>query len=100
VTGWSCGLALLGSRAVDVTETFRVQLVLFGMQNRTFGPCLATIHRILISVGQALGVAVDLGPAGVRRCIEAAGVGFMFAPRYHPAMKVVSPVRRALKVRV
>lgn len=31
---------------------------------------------------------VDLGPAGVEACVREAGVGFMFAPRYHPAMKV------------
>ena len=48
---------------------------------------------------EALGVAVDIGPKGVARCIEEAGVGFMFAPRFHPAMKAVVPVRRALKVR-
>lgn len=44
---------------------------------------------------QALGVAVELGPQGVARCIEEAGVGFMFAPTYHPAMKAVVPVRKA-----
>jgi hypothetical protein len=37
---------------------------------------------------EALGVAVELGPEGVSRCLEEAGVGFMFAPTYHPAMKV------------
>jgi len=47
---------------------------------------------------QALGVAIDLGPEGVARCVDLTGVGFMFAPRYHPAMKVVRPVRSALKV--
>lgn len=36
---------------------------------------------------EALGVAVEIGPEGVARCIEEAGVGFMFAPTYHPAMK-------------
>jgi len=35
-----------------------------------------------------MGVAVELGPDGVAECIEKAGVGFMFAPTYHPAMKV------------
>ncbi|GBF92438.1 anthranilate phosphoribosyltransferase [Raphidocelis subcapitata] len=48
---------------------------------------------------EALGVAIDLGPEGVARCVDEAGVGFMFAPRYHPAMKVIRPVRAALKVR-
>ncbi|PSC73271.1 anthranilate phosphoribosyltransferase [Micractinium conductrix] len=48
---------------------------------------------------EALGVAVELGPEGVARCIDEAGVGFMFAPTYHPAMKAVVPVRKALRVR-
>lgn len=48
---------------------------------------------------EALGVAVELGAAGVTRCVEEAGVGFMFAPTFHPAMRAVSPVRKALRVR-
>jgi anthranilate phosphoribosyltransferase len=48
---------------------------------------------------EALGVAVEIGPSGVARCIEEAGVGFMFAPTFHPAMKAVVPVRKALRVR-
>ena len=47
---------------------------------------------------EALGVAVDLGPAGVVRCIAEAGMGFCYAPRYHPAMRFAGPVRRELGV--
>ncbi|GLC45745.1 hypothetical protein PLESTM_001773500 [Pleodorina starrii] len=46
---------------------------------------------------EALGVAIDLGPEGVRRCLDEAGIAFMFANRYHPAMRAVRPVRSALK---
>ncbi len=49
---------------------------------------------------EALNVAIDLGPEGVSECLKQAGVGFMYAPRYHPAMKAVRPVRAALKVRL
>jgi anthranilate phosphoribosyltransferase len=45
---------------------------------------------------EALGVAIDLPPAQVSRCIAACGIGFMFAPRHHLAMKHVAPVRREL----
>ena len=45
---------------------------------------------------EALGVAIDLAPAQVSRCIAACGIGFMFAPRHHLAMKFVAPVRREL----
>ena len=47
---------------------------------------------------EALGVVADLGPAGVARCVAEAGMGFAFAPRYHPAYRHVGPVRRQLGV--
>lgn len=47
---------------------------------------------------EALGIAIDLGPEGVAASVRESGVGFMYAPRYHPAMKAVRPVRGALKV--
>ncbi|GMP33772.1 hypothetical protein CsSME_00006946 [Camellia sinensis var. sinensis] len=48
---------------------------------------------------EALGVVIDLDPEGVTRCVKEAGIGFMMAPIYHPAMKIVSPVRKKLKVK-
>ena len=45
---------------------------------------------------EALGVVIDLAPEDVGRCITACGIGFMFAPRHHLAMKHVAPVRREL----
>jgi anthranilate phosphoribosyltransferase len=36
---------------------------------------------------------------GVATCVKDVGVGFMLAPRYHPAMKLVAPVRKSLKVK-
>jgi anthranilate phosphoribosyltransferase len=47
---------------------------------------------------EALGVAVELGPEGVARCVAEAGMGFCLAPRYHPAMRFVGPARRELGV--
>jgi anthranilate phosphoribosyltransferase len=48
---------------------------------------------------EALGVKIDLGPDGVARCVDEAGIGFMFAPRYHPAMRHAGPVRREIGIR-
>lgn len=45
---------------------------------------------------EALGIKIDVGPAIFRRCIAETDCGFMFAPRYHPAFKVIAPVRRQL----
>jgi anthranilate phosphoribosyltransferase len=47
---------------------------------------------------EALGVAFDLGPGGVARCVEAVGMGFCFAPRFHAAMRHAGPTRRELGV--
>jgi len=48
---------------------------------------------------EALGVRIDLPPEGFRRCLEEAGIGFLFAPRYHPAFKAVIGVRKMLAER-
>lgn len=45
-----------------------------------------------------LGVKIDLGPEGVARCIAEAGIGFMFAPAYHPATAYAVGIRRELRV--
>lgn len=47
---------------------------------------------------EALGVRIDLPPEGVARCIEAAGIGFCFAPRFHPAMRHAAAPRREVGV--
>ena len=48
---------------------------------------------------EALGANIDLQPAQVAECIEEVGMGFMFAPNHHPAMKNVAPVRTEMGVR-
>jgi len=48
---------------------------------------------------EALGASIDLPPVQVARCMAETGIGFMFAPNHHPAMKVVAPVRREMGVR-
>jgi len=47
---------------------------------------------------EGLGVAIDVGPEAVSRCIDDAGIGFCFGQRYHPAMKHGGPVRRELGI--
>ncbi len=48
---------------------------------------------------EALGISLALNPAQIADCIEQTGIGFMFAPNHHPAMKNVAPVRKELGVR-
>jgi anthranilate phosphoribosyltransferase len=48
---------------------------------------------------ESLGININLAPEAIARCIEEVGIGFMFAPNHHPAMKNVAPIRRELGVR-
>ena len=48
---------------------------------------------------EALGLNINLPPEAIGKCIEQTGIGFMFAPNHHPAMKNVAPVRKELGVR-
>jgi anthranilate phosphoribosyltransferase len=47
---------------------------------------------------EALGVRIDCGPEEVARCVAEAGIGFCFAPRFHPAMRHAGPPRRELGI--
>ena len=48
---------------------------------------------------EAMGVSLSLTPQAIAQCIEDTGIGFMFAPNHHPAMKNVAPVRKELGIR-
>ena len=47
---------------------------------------------------EALDVVLDLTPSGVARCVVEAGIGFCFAPRFHPALRFAGPTRRELGI--
>src|SRR5580765_4087550 len=48
---------------------------------------------------EGLGVNIELDAEGVARCLRQAGIGFMFAPKFHPAMRFAGPVRREIGIR-
>jgi anthranilate phosphoribosyltransferase len=50
-------------------------------------------------VMESLGVNINLKPEAIAQCLAEVGVGFMFAPNHHPAMKNVAPVRRELGIK-
>ncbi len=50
-------------------------------------------------VVEALGVSLNLSPDAIAKCIAETGIGFMFAPNHHPAMKNVAPIRKEMGVR-
>jgi anthranilate phosphoribosyltransferase len=92
----TCGTG--GDRSGTINVSTMAACVVAGAGGRVckHGGRAATSRAGSADVLQALGVAVDLGPAGVARCIETTGFGFCFAPRFHPAMRHAAAVRRNL----
>jgi anthranilate phosphoribosyltransferase len=94
----TCGTG--GDRSLSINVSTIAALVVAGAGARVckHGGRAATSAAGSADVLETLGVVIDLGPAGVARCIEEAGIGFCFAPRFHPAMRFAIPVRRELGV--
>ncbi|HUC35673.1 MAG TPA: anthranilate phosphoribosyltransferase [Acidimicrobiales bacterium] len=94
----TCGTG--GDRSGSVNVSTMAAFVVAGAGARVckHGGRAASSASGSADVLEALGVVIDLGPRGVARCIEEVGMGFCFAPRYHPAMRFAIPVRRELGV--
>lgn len=94
----TCGTG--GDRAGTVNVSTMAALVAAGAGARVakHGNRAASSQCGSADVLEALGVVIDLPPAGVARCIEAAGIGFCFAPRFHPALRFAAGPRRELGI--
>jgi anthranilate phosphoribosyltransferase len=94
----TCGTG--GDRSGTVNVSTMAALIAAGAGARVVkhGNRAASSQSGSADVFEELGVALDLGPVGVARCVEEAGVGFCFAPRYHPAMRFLGPARKELGV--
>ena len=82
----TCGTGGDRSRSVNVSTMAALVVAGAGARVCKHGGRAASSSAGSADVLEALGVVIDLGPAGVARCIEDAGIGFCFAPRFHPAM--------------
>lgn len=94
----TCGTGGDGSRSINVSTMAAFVVAGAGAKVCKHGGRAASSAAGSADVLEALGVAYDLGPQGVARCVEEAGMGFCFAPRFHPAMRFAIPVRRELGV--
>lgn len=94
----TCGTGGDRSGTINVSTVAALVIAGAGVPVCKHGGRAASSLAASADVLEALGVAIELGPAGVARCIEEAGIGFCFAPRYHPAMRHAAPVRRELGV--
>jgi anthranilate phosphoribosyltransferase len=94
----TCGTG--GDRSGTVNVSTMAALIVAGAGGRVakHGNRAATSDCGSADVLEALGVTIDLGPDGVAACIDEAGIGFCFAPVFHPAMKHAGPIRRELGV--
>jgi anthranilate phosphoribosyltransferase len=94
----TCGTG--GDRSGSVNVSTMAALVAAGAGARVakHGNRAASSQCGSADVLEALGVVIDLGPEGVARCIREAGIGFCFAPRFHPAMRFAGPSRRELGI--
>lgn len=70
-----------------------------GLKVAKHGNRAMSSHCGSADVLEALGVKIELGPESVARCLEEIGIGFMLAPKYHPAMKYATAPRREIGIR-
>ena len=94
----TCGTGGDRSRSINVSTIAALVVAGAGAKVCKHGGRAASSAAGSADVLEALGVVIDLGPDGVARCIEEVGIGFCFAPRFHPAMRFAVPVRGELGV--
>ena len=95
----TCGTGGDGKGSFNVSTAASFVAAASGVKVAKHGNRAASGSCGSADVLEALGVKIDLGPEGVKRCIEEVGIGFMFAPTFHPAMRHAAPVRREIGIR-
>ena len=88
-----------GSNSFNISTAAAFVIAATGRKVAKHGNRAASSKCGSADVLEAAGVALELGPEQVAKCIEKVGIGFMFAPIYHPAMKHAIVPRRELKQR-
>jgi len=95
----TCGTGGDGTGTFNISTLAAVVAAACGARVAKHGNRAASSVCGSADVLEALGVRIDLAPAGVARCIAEAGIGFLFAPLFHPSFRFASAPRRELGVR-
>ena len=88
-----------GLNTFNLSTAAALVLAASGVKVAKHGNRAASSSAGAADVLEACGVKLELTPEGVARCVEEAGMGFMFAPAFHPAMRHAAGPRRELGIR-
>lgn len=94
-----CGTGGDGRSTFNVSTTVALVAAAAGVTVAKHGNRSVSSRSGSADVLEELGVKVDLPPEQARQCIDEIGIGFLYAPLYHPAMKAVGPHRKDLEMR-
>ncbi|RDE52452.1 MAG: anthranilate phosphoribosyltransferase [Candidatus Accumulibacter meliphilus] len=95
----TCGTGGDGAQTFNISTAAMFVAAAAGARVAKHGGRSVSSQSGSADVLEALGVNINLSPAQVGQCIDEVGIGFMFAPNHHSAMKHAAPVRRELGVR-
>ena len=95
----TCGTGGDASGTFNISTTAAFAIAGAGVRVAKHGNRAVTSRCGSADLLEGLGVAIELSPTAVARCIEEVGIGFMYAPAFHPAMRFAGPARREIGIR-
>jgi len=95
----TCGTGGDGSSSFNISTTAAFIVAGAGLKVAKHGNRAMSSHCGSADVLEALGVRIELGAEAVAQCLERVGIGFMFSPVFHPAMKYAAAPRREIGIR-
>ena len=95
----TCGTGGDGFSSFNISTTAAFVVAAAGLKVAKHGNRAMSSRCGSADVLEALGVRIELGAQAVAHCVETVGIGFMFAPNFHPAMKYAAVPRREIGIR-